>query len=1464
MSYAELHCLTHFTFLRGASHPEELVARARRLGYAALAITDECSVAGVVRAHMAAKNYAQEPGVEPLKLLIGSEFRLTCGTRLVALARNRRGYARLCSLITRGRRAAPKGQYALSRADVEECLDDCLILWLPQLCGEPGFDAAAGRWLKERFAGSVWIAVELACDGADRERRRLANRAQRELDLPLLASGNVHMHVRARRRLQDALTAIRLNIPIREVGWELHANGERHLRSPARLARLYPPEWLAETLAVAKRCEFSLDELRYEYPRELVPPGQTPTSHLRALVEQGALTRWPGGLPQKARQIIEYELELIADLRYEPYFLTVQDIVAYARSRGILCQGRGSAANSIVCYCLGVTAIGPERGALLIERFISRERDEPPDIDIDFEHERREEVLQYVYGKYGRERAALAATVIAYRPRSALRDLGKAFGLPPEEVDRLARIMQWWDPDISAARLREAGFDPGSPLLAQIIALARELVGFPRHLSQHVGGFVISAGPLEELVPTENAAMAERTVVQWDKDDLNDLGLLKVDLLGLGMLTALRRALALVNTHRGTHWSLGHLPAEDPAVYDMMGHADTVGVFQIESRAQMSMLPRLKPRCYQDLVIEVAIVRPGPIQGDMVHPYLRRREGKEPVEYPSEEVRAILERTLGVPIFQEQVMQLAMKAAGFTPGEADRLRRAMAAWKRHGDIHRFQEKLVSGMLARGYAPEFAQRLCKQIQGFGEYGFPECVVGGTRVVDADSGRWVRIEDVACGRARLECTLSCDDKLRLRKRKVLAVLRSGEKTVWRLRTALGHTLVATAEHPLLTMQGWQPLGQLQRGDFVAVARIVPVDGTVRWDWHKIVVLAGLIAEGNLCHPSTFYFYTKASNHCDDFVRAVERFPNTRAVIEWHKSCYSVRVRRIDRHHPIGAVAWIRELGIWGHDARHKFLPSDVFEQCAANISLLLARLWDGDGGVDLTHAAYYDTASERLSSDVQHLLLRLGIVARVYRRSRLYKGQMIKHYVVTVTDGEALRKFWQLIGCQLLNPRKRQRSKVLAGRRDGRMSLDVVPVAVHTLIREARDSRGLTWNEIGRRTGLAMREIQSRSNLQKNGFRRFVIQRLGACLQSAALDELATSDIYWDKIVSIERQGVEPTYDLKIEGDHNFLANNLVVHNSHAASFALLVYDSGWLKCHEPAAFTCALLNSQPMGFYAPAQLVRDARAHGVEVRPVSVCVSTWDCALEPAVADHGDPGQPALRLGLRLVKSLSQLGAERLVAARNEQMFASVQDLARRAQLDRDDLEALAAAGALAPLTGNRHLAFWEVAGTERALPLAPRREAGFALEEGQPLLRAPTERESMVADYASLGLTLGRHPLAFLRDRLSGEKLATAGEIARLPDGKYVRTAGLVLMRQHPGSANGVTFVTLEDETGQVNLIVWESVGQTQRRPLVESRLLEVRGHVQRQGEILHLIAQRLIDRSALLDGLTTRSRDFH
>ncbi|WEJ74668.1 error-prone DNA polymerase [Pseudomonas sp. PSE14] len=1021
IGYAELHCLSNFSFQRGASSAAELFARAKKLGYRALAITDECSLAGIVRAWQASKE-------TEIPLITGSELSLSQGPKLVLLAENLSGYENLCRLLTHARRRAEKGSYRLVRADFDGNLDHLLAIWLPRDDGDND-----GRWLRELFPERLWLGVELHKGPDDAGKlRRLLEQAVR-LGIPAVACGDVHMHARGRRALQDCMTAIRQHLPVPEAGQYLYPNGERHLRPREALASIYPAELLEETVKIAGRCTFDLDDLDYHYPRELVPEGHTPTTWLREKTEEGILQRWKDGADAEVRKRVEDELALIAELEYDSYFLTVHDIVAFARKEGILCQGRGSAANSVVCFALGITELDPSKAKLLFERFISRERNEPPDIDVDFEHERREEVIQYIFRRYGRSRAALTAVVSTYHSAGAIRDIAKALGLPPDQVGALAACCgRWSDKPPSSERLVEAGFDPESPILRRVLALTSQLVGFPRHLSQHPGGFVISQQPLETLVPVENAAMPERTLIQWDKDDLDAVGLLKVDVLALGMLSALRRCFDLIADYRGKQWTLATLPQECAKTYEMISRADTIGVFQIESRAQMAMLPRLKPKKFYDLVIEVAIVRPGPIQGDMVHPYLRRRNEEEEVDYPSEELKPVFERTLGVPLFQEQVMELAVIAAEYTPGEADQLRRSMAAWKRHGGLEPHRKKLFERMTARGYEQEYIARIFEQIKGFGSYGFPE---------------------------------------------------------------------------------------------------------------------------------------------------------------------------------------------------------------------------------------------------------------------------------------------------------------------------------------------------------------------------------------------------------------------------------------SHAASFALLTYASSWLKCHEPAAFTCALINSWPMGFYSPDQLLQDARRHGLETRPVDVRHSHWDCTLEPI------PGrQPAIRLGLRMVRGLREEAAGALVQARAQQPFRDVADLCLRANLDGRAREQLADAGALRGLAGHRHKARWAIAGVEPQLPLF----AGQVTEEAPVSLPLPSRGEDLLTDYETLGTTLGPHPLALLRGALRARRCRSSRDLARLETERPVRVAGLVVGRQRPGTASGVTFITLEDEFGMINVIVWRDLAERQRRPFLSARLMQVDGTLEAKDGVCHVIAGRLTDLSELLEGLDVRSRDFH
>ena len=1073
-AYAELQAVSNYSFLRGASHADELVERAAALGLAAIGIADRNTLAGAVRAHVAAKAVAAKAVAAKavaakavaakaggLRLLTGARLDLACGFSLLCYPRDRAAYGRLCRLLTLGQRRAAKGGCVLHMEDVTAHAEGQVLIALPPGRLDDGdgapFEAALAA-LRRHHEGPLYLAVHMLYRGDDRSRlNRLAALAERH-EVPLVATNDVHYHARERRPLQDVLTAIRERVTVAQAGWRLAANAERHLKSGAEMARLFRghEDAVARTTEIVRLCAFSLDELAYAYPDEPVPAGSTPQRHLEALTWAGAGQCYPGGIPAKVRRALMHELGLIAELGYAPYFLTVHDIVRFARGKGILCQGRGSAANSAVCYCLGITAVDPAQIDLLFERFVSRERREPPDIDVDFEHERREEVIQYIYGRYGRARAGLAATVIGYRGRSAARDVGKAMGLSEDTAAALAGALRDVHREGAAAsRLQEAGLDPADPLLRQTVALAGALIGFPRHLSQHVGGFVLTRGPLEEIVPIGNGAMKDRTFVEWDKDDLEALGLMKVDVLGLGMLTCIRKAFELLLYHKNLHLTLASIPQDDPAVYDMLCRADTVGVFQIESRAQMNMLPRLKPRRFYDLVIEVAIVRPGPIQGDMVHPYLRRRDGLEEVIYPApapehgppDELRRVLEKTLGVPLFQEQAMRLAMEAARFTPDEADALRRAMATFRRRGTLSLLKEKMVGRMVARGYEPELAERCFRQIEGFGDYGFPE---------------------------------------------------------------------------------------------------------------------------------------------------------------------------------------------------------------------------------------------------------------------------------------------------------------------------------------------------------------------------------------------------------------------------------------SHAASFALLAYVSSWLKCHHPDAFACALLNAQPMGFYAPAQIVRDAREHGVAVRPVDVNASGWDNSLE----DTGKgAGCCALRLGLRQVGGLRQEDAARIVDARivdtrivdarivdaRHVPYPDIGTLARRAGISASAIETLAGADAFRSAGLSRRQALWQARALAKAPPL-PLFEAADQRGEGrEPAVALPAmaDGEQVIEDYRTLRLSLRAHPLAFLRERLAARGALAAEAMARAQDGDRAATAGLVLVRQRPGSAKGVIFMTLEDETGVVNVVVWPNILERYRRAVLGGRLAMVRGRVQRAGEIVHLVAAHVEDLTHWIDLLT-------
>ena len=1063
--FVELGITTPFSFLRGASDAIELVTAAHGLGMDAIGVADRNTLAGVVRMHSAATSVCMRP-------LIGCRLDLTDALSLLAYPVDRDGYGRLSRLLSLGKMRSDKGECDLSLAEAAEQSEGIAFIVMP---GED-LDAFASNLprLKKALPSLRHIAAAHAYRGNDLARIARLDRLARGIGGAILATNDVHYHVPGKRPLQDVMTCIREKTTIAEAGFLLHANAERHLKGPEEMARLFArwPQAIAATRAFADSLNFSLDELRYEYPRESVPEGRTPQQHIEHLTWEGAKGRWPDGVPGKVEKQLRHELKLIEKLDFARYFLTVHDIVAFARSLDppILCQGRGSAANSAVCYALGITAVDPATSDLLFERFISEERREPPDIDVDFEHERREEVIQHIYEKYGRKRAGIAATVIHYRPRSAIREVGKAMGLS-EDVTAAIASTHWgsMEAEIAEARVAEAGLDFTDPYLRRVLAIARQMIGMPRHLSQHVGGFILTERPLIETVPVGNGAMPDRTFIEWDKDDIEELGILKIDVLALGMLTCIRKAFDLVAEHHGERWSLATIPQEVPEVYDMLCAGDSLGVFQVESRAQMNMLPRLKPRCFYDLVIEVAIVRPGPIQGDMVHPYLKRRQGKEPLTFPCpdpahgppDELERILGRTLGVPIFQEQAMKIALEAAKFSSEEANQLRKAMATFRFKGKIETLQEKMVGRMVERGYDPDFAQRCFDQIKGFGEYGFPE---------------------------------------------------------------------------------------------------------------------------------------------------------------------------------------------------------------------------------------------------------------------------------------------------------------------------------------------------------------------------------------------------------------------------------------SHAASFAHLVYVSSWLRWKYPAAFACALLNSQPMGFYAPAQIVRDAHEHGVEVRPVDVNHSDWDCILEALpldggglgggeasigmarLEDHPSPTPPhqgegglALRLGLRQVEGFHREAGDRLVAGRGRP-YRSVEELRSRGKLPVHAIDRLAEADAFRSIGLDRRAALWDSRALKPALDL-PLFVAADARDEGEEVetaeLPAMPLSEHVVSDYQTVRLSLKAHPMRFLREHYDGLGFITADRLKSIRDGKRASLAGLVLIRQRPGSAKGVCFITLEDETGIANLVVWPDVFEAQRRIVMGARLMVVHGVIQKDEDVIHLIARKLEDGTPMLRHLS-------
>ena len=1341
--YAELHCLSAFSFQRGASLPEELVQRAHALGYRALALTDECSVAGMVRAHLEAKRLA-------LQLLPGAEFAVAPPAfgrggadgaegvpdvlfRFVALAHDLQGWGNLCEFITSARRAAPKGEYALrwqSQTGAEKAAgaggfdawppldhNEIVLLMPPGLPIEQACAVAASA--KARYGAAVWLGLSRSLGAQDGLHTLRLQQIAQFTGLSLVATGGVRMHLRSRKPLHDVLSAVRLGLPVAQCGRGLQPNAERHLRSRARLGALFDAAPLAHTLTIASRCNFSLDSLRYHYPMEAVLPGHTPAQTLRQYTQEGAAVRYPGGVPASVQAQLEHELALIAELKYEMYFLTVHDIVRFARSQGILCQGRGSAANSAVCYCLGVTEVDPSRTSVLFERFISRERDEPPDIDVDFEHQRREEVIQYIYAKYGRERAAITAVVTSYRPRSALRDVGRALQIPEALITAMSKEHPgMYSRTVLAERLEAAiervagaaGFAGGGRLggkalssvsparcagssftyaersatqahagenapersgaqalagensstrpatqapdaqsnftipsprrLQQWLDLATQLQRFPRHLSQHVGGFVLTQGPLTRIVPVENAAMPDRSIIQWDKDDLDAVGLLKVDVLALGMLSAIHRCLDLVGQWRGKPLRMQDIPAEDAATYDMICQADTVGVFQIESRAQMSMLPRLKPRCFYDLVVQVAIVRPGPIQGGMVHPYLQARANPGAVQYASPALEEVLKRTLGVPIFQEQVMQIAMAAANFSGGEADSLRRSMAAWKRKGGVHHFYDRLVGAMVANGYTQVFSDRLFKQLEGFGEYGFPESHAASFALLVYVSC-WLKRHEPACF--------------------------------------------------LAAMLNSQPLG------FYAPSQLVQ----------------------------------DARRH-------------------------GVQVRPVDVNH------------------------SD------------------------------WDCTLEQLGSDPDS-----GQQPDRSARSPTKSGSdPICGHAQTTPCAQV----------QATSPPERTARQPTGGQS---------PISFGTP--RAENTTVLNRDP----TPLGLPPV--------------------ACCDKCSLGALSGEE----QLGSDPDSGQQP--DRSARSPTKSGSDPICGHAQTSPCAQVQATPPPERNGRQPNGGQSPISHSTPFAENIPV-LNRDPTPLGP---PPVACCDKGSLGAHPQTSPYAhaqapDPPHPAIRLGLRMVGGLREDVAQRIAQERTRAPFASTQDLAHRCGLDAGDLKALASADALRSLSGHRRQQVWDAS----ALHAAPALFRGVPVAEEALALPAAWEGEEVVFDYAATGLSLRQHPVAFLRPQLAAQKLLSAAQMHDFPHGRLARACGIVTMRQQPHTAKGVIFLTLEDETGSVNVIVWKAVKEAFRAALYRARLLAVYGVWQRDeesgGQVRHLIAKRLVDLTHLLGDLAPGSRDFH
>jgi len=1508
--FVHLHVHTHYSLLDGLCTPKALTARAAELGMPALAITDHGALYGVVEFYQA----AQEAGIKPI---IGMEAYLAPRRlhdrnaaedrkpyHLLLLAQNQTGYKNLLRLATI---AMLEGYYYKPRIDKETLarygeglivFSGCGSSEIPRLIVEGRLEEAraAVAWYREHFPDRFYLELQ----DHDLKDLHLVNRHllefAREFRLPLVATNDVHYLTREQAPVHDTLLAIGTGKSLKDPSRMRYEGDTYYLRTAEEMAALFAevPEALTNTLRIAEMCQVELEFGRPHLPVFPVPEGQTPQSYLRQLCEEGLRRRYGERADSpEIRQRLEHELAVIHQMGFDTYFLIVWDLCRAARERDIWYNARGSAGGSIVAYCLDITRVDPLTNNLIFERFLNPGRVTMPDIDLDFPDDRRAEMIEYALQRYGQENVAQIITFGTMGARAAVRDVGRVMDIPLSEVDRIAKLI----PSIPGKPVSIAEALEGvpelrelyetTPYVRQLLDTAMQLEGVARHASTHAAGVVIADAPLVEYCPLHrptkeqgspggegrrskgaeepgNGEDEEATgeailsaVTQWPMEDLEAIGLLKVDFLGLSTLTIMRRACDLIRQRHGVSLDLDSIPLDDPAIYRLLSSGDVMGVFQVEGAGFRRVLQDMRPTRYNHIVAALALYRPGPME--YIPTYIRRMHGEEPVEYRHPALAPILDETYGIIVYQEQIIRIATDLAGYEPGEADTIRKAVGKKKKDALLaHRV--KFVEGCTTRGIAREVAEGIFDDIEFFARYGFNKCLPGDVEIVDAATGRLVRVEDIWMSRIPVEQVLTCDTgRLKLRSGQLTTVATNGVQPVFRLTTALGRQIEATGNHPFYTFEGWRWLAELRPGDRIAVPRRLPVEGNQRWPEHQVIVLGHLLAEGNLRHPHSVYYYTRSKEQLDDFVQAVEKFDNVKCTISLHKGTYAVYIRRIRRSEPPGVVLWLKSLGLWGKNAREKEVPADAFTLTNDQIALLLGRLWSGDGYVGIQKGvvhAYYATASERLARQVQHLLLRLGIVSRLRKVDFPYKEGR-RGYQVHVMGNEFIRQFAAVVGPHLLISAQREACR-RAAEMEPRTSIgtkDVIPVGIKHLIRAEKEAAGITWHQLREEAGVAPREFVPIHNPTKHGFRRETIARLAEYFDSEALRRYAESDIYWDQVVSIEYVGEKPTYDLSVADTHNFIANDILVHNSHAATYGALTCQTAYLKAHYPLEYMTALLTVERHNTEKVGVLVNECRRMGIEVLPPSVNRSDLDFTIEGK----------AIRFGLGAVKNVGDGPVGAILAARGNRPFSSLADFCRRVDLrlvNRRALESLIRAGALDEFGPRARL----LAAMDRMMDLSARthlaRDVGQlslfgettgvqlgddeGLFVGLPPIPEVPLREMLEWEKDLMGVYLSEHPLTRAARELADVINAYAGQLHEEPHDSVVTVAGMVrrIRRHTTKDGKEMAFVTLEDLYGACDVVVFPRVWAESREKWQPEALVVICGKVDARREPPSLICQ--------------------